>query len=461
MILLEFQLAGFLGRFHPLVVHLPIGFLLLAGLTEIISRKRGINLNNAISLMLLSGAIAAVLAVILGWLLAGDGGYNESTLFWHRWVGVAVAALSLLAWLAKSEKLKTSSSAYQASLWGLVVLIAISGHLGGNLTHGPNYLLEYAPEPIAELLGGTQKEQVVLASDPDSVQVFQHIIAPLLESNCLECHNTSKLKGDLNLESQETILAGGDNGEVIIAGNAHESEIFRRITLRPGNKKFMPPDGRTPLSYNEVKLIEWWLNSGADFESSVLEAGVNPEMKFVLAQLYGLDTDPKSYVERAFVSAADPENFTKLSEAGFYAQPIAANNNFVEVKKKRTTDIDKSSLSLIDNVKEQVTWLHVGGADLSDADLGFLQGMDNLTRLHLENNPISDEGIKVIQGMPHLESLNLYGTQVTKEVLETLKTLPSLKKVFLWQTNVSQEEAEQIREALPEVEVDAGISLAS
>ena len=63
--------------------------------------------------------------------------------------------------------------------------------------------------------------------------------------------------------------------------------------------------------------------------------------------------------------------------------------------------------------------------------------------------------------MPHLESLNLYGTEVTKDVLETLKTLPSLKKVFLWQTKVTQEEAQQLQEALPEVEVDAGISLAS
>ena len=461
MIFLEFQLAGFLGRFHPLVVHLPIGFLLLAGLTEIIARKRGANLNSAISIMLLSGAVAAVLAVVLGWLLATDGGYDVSTLFWHRWLGVAVAAISLVAWLAKSERLKTTSKAYQLSLWALVILIAITGHLGGNLTHGSNYLLEYAPEPISQLLGGTQKQQVVLASDPDSVKVFEHIIMPLLESKCLECHNSSKLKGDLNLESQEAILAGGDNGEVLVAGNARESELFKRITLRPDSKKFMPAEGKTPLSYNEVKLIEWWLNSGADFENSVLEAGVDPEMKFVLAQLYGLDTDPKSYVERAFVAATEPENLTLLTEAGFYAQPIASNNNFVEVKKKRTTDIDKASLALIGKVKEQVTWLHVGGAELTDEDLSFLDGMNNLTRLHLENNPITEEGIKVIAGLPHLESLNLYGTQVTGEVLETLKTLPSLKKVFLWQSEVTPAEVEQIQEALPEVEVDAGISLAS
>jgi hypothetical protein len=67
----------------------------------------------------------------------------------------------------------------------------------------------------------------------------------------------------------------------------------------------------------------------------------------------------------------------------------------------------------------------------------------------------------VIHGLPHLESLNLYGTEVTADVLETLQTLPSLKKVFLWQTKVTQEEAEQIQEALPNVEVDAGISLSS
>ena len=459
MIFLDFQLAGFLGRFHPLVVHLPIGFLLLGGIVELIARKRGINLNSAISLMLLCGAVAAILAVGLGWLLASDGGYDDSTLFWHRWVGVGVAVVSIVAWLAKTERLKLSSKLYQASLVVLVSLIAITGHLGGNLTHGSNYLLEYAPEPVSNLLGGTQKQQVVLASDPDSVMVFNHIIAPLLESRCIECHNSTKMKGDLSLEDMESILAGGDNGDVIQAGSSHESEIFKRITLQPDSKKFMPPGGKTPLSYNEVKLIEWWLDSGADFENSVLEAGVDPGMKFVLAQLYDLDTDPKSYVERASVAAAEPEKLNLLVEAGFYAQPIASNNNFVEVKKKRTTDIDKSSLKLIGEIKEQVTWLHVGGADLTDADLSFLEGMDNLTRLHLENNPITDQGLKVIEGLPHLESLNLYGTEVTVSSLESLKTLPSLKKVFLWQTKVTPEEAEEIQTALPDADVDAGISL--
>lgn len=460
MIFLDFQLAGFLGRFHTLAVHLPIGFLLLSGLVEIVARKKEVNLNNAISIMLLSGAIAAILAVGLGWMLASEGGYDESTLFWHRWLGVSVAVVSVLAWLTKIGKLKLSSKVYQGSILILVLLIGITGHFGGNLTHGSNYLLEYAPEPISKLLGGTQKQLVVLANDPDSVKVFEHLITPLLQRRCVECHNSSKMKGDLSLEDQESILAGGDNGEIIIAGNAHESEIFNRITLRPDSKKFMPNGGKTPLSYNEVKLIEWWLDSGADFENSVIEAGVDPEMKFVLAQLYGLDTDPKSYVERASVAAAEPESLTLLTEAGFYAQPIAANNNFIEVKKKRTTDIDKSSLQLIENVKEQVTWLQVGGADLNDADLLFLKGMDNLTRLQLENNPITDEGLKVIEGLPHLESLNLYGTEVTGGLLESLKTLPSLKKVFLWQTNVTAEEAEEIQAALPNAEVDIGISLA-
>ncbi len=461
MTLLEFQIAGFLGRFHPLVVHLPIGFLLLAGIAEIIARKRAINLDQGISLMLLSGAVASVVAVVLGWLLAADGGYDESTLFWHRWAGVAVAVVSVAAWLAKSGKLTLASNTYKASLWGMVVLIAVTGHLGGNLTHGPNYLLEYAPEPVAQILGGSQKQHIVLADDPDSVRVYQHIIAPLLEAKCLECHNDAKVKGDLNLASPEAMLAGGDNGDVIVAGNSHDSEIFKRITLRPDSKKFMPPGGKTPLSYNEVKLIEWWLDSGADFENSVIDTGVDPEMKFVLAQLYGLDTDPKSYVERAFVEATEPENLSSLVDAGFYAQPIAANNNFIEVKKKRTTDIDKSSLKLMDKVKQQVTWLHVGGASLTDQDLTFLEGMGNLTRLHLENNPITEEGLKVIEGLPYLESLNLYGTDVTGGVLETLQSLPSLKKVYLWQSKVSPEEATQIQEALPDVDVDIGVNLSS
>ena len=94
--------AMFLGHFHPLVVHLPIGMLIMAAILEWLSRKKNLQtLQPAIAPILLTGSLTAVLSCIFGYLLSSSGEYNEDTLFWHQWMGIAVAAVSLLAWYLK------------------------------------------------------------------------------------------------------------------------------------------------------------------------------------------------------------------------------------------------------------------------------------------------------------------------------------------------------------------------
>ncbi len=460
MMLLEFDLTGFLGRFHPVVVHLPIGILFLVIALEFLRDKLNIT-SGTISWILIAGAMTAAISAALGWLLAEGGGYGGDTLFWHRWLGISVAVIALLAWWINVYGKFSSVWVYKGMLIALAVIIAITGHLGGTLTHGPTYLLEYAPAGLSRLLGGGAQQEVQLASDPDSVLVFDHLIKPILDSRCVECHNADKKKGDLNLESVEAMLEGGDGGEVIQPGLALESELFKRITLPVDHKKFMPADGNAPLNYHQIQLIGWWLDAGADLESSVLQTGVPEEIRFVLAQNYGLDSDPKPYVERAFVPPANTEILEKLQTAGFFAQPLASNNNFIEIKKKKTAPVEKQSLALLSSVAEQVAWLTLSEADLQDEDLSVLSELENLTMLRLDNNPISDAGIKSIAGLAHLESLNLYATGITGESLEVFQSLPSLKKLFLWQTAITPEQVTGIEEALPEVDIDFGWELES
>ena len=459
-ILLDFQLFPFLGRLHPLVVHLPIGFLIIALLMEYISRKRSVNIDFAISLSLLAGAISAVMAVAFGWLLANDGGYAEGTLFWHRWLGIGVAVGSILAWAIKSNKLSLKMAHYSGLMIVLLFMITVTGHLGGSLTHGSDYLLEYAPQPISKLLGssaGGSQEQIL--DDPDSTKVFAHIIQPLLKKNCVECHNSSKMKGDLDLETQESILAGGEDGSVISVSNSYESELFRRITLPKSSKKFMPTQGRTPLTYNEIKLIEWWINSGADFEASIAEAGVTDDIKFVLAQNFGLTLERKSYIEKVEVTQLPEAELEKIEAAGFYANQIAANNNFIEIRKQHNAEIDKQSMNLFKNASEQITWLDLSNAAVEDSYLQSFGELKNLTVLKLAQNPITDEGVKALEGLPHLESLNLYGTQVTAAALESFKTMPSLRKLYLWQTKITADDLTLIKKDLPNLDIDIGYEL--
>ena len=91
--------------------------------------------------------------------------------------------------------------------------------------------------------------------------LYTHFIQPILKEKCLSCHNPNKKKGGFNLNSLDSLLAGGENGDVVVSGKPLKSEMLRRITLNPSSSKYMPPSG-TPMSYNEIKLLEYWIRSG-------------------------------------------------------------------------------------------------------------------------------------------------------------------------------------------------------
>jgi hypothetical protein len=62
-------------------------------------------------------------------------------------------------------------------------------------------------------------------SDPD----FGRDIVPILENNCLRCHNTAKSEGGLLLESYEDVMRGGDSGVAVVAGKPDESPLLLQV----------------------------------------------------------------------------------------------------------------------------------------------------------------------------------------------------------------------------------------
>ena len=144
----------FLGRFHPLLVHLPIGFLLLAAILELLSRifkSKFNNLDSAISISLFCGGLGAIGSAILGYLLSDGGGYEANTLFWHKWLGISLGFLSFIGWAVKVGYIKFLQGSSSLIAGTLVIIVSITGHLGGNLTHGSDYLFVYAPQIIQKI----------------------------------------------------------------------------------------------------------------------------------------------------------------------------------------------------------------------------------------------------------------------------------------------------------------------
>src|SRR5262245_8124946 len=62
----------------------------------------------------------------------------------------------------------------------------------------------------------------VAALKRETVVDFESEVLPFLKNNCLACHNQTKAKGGLNLETPQLILKGGDTGPAVVPHKAAE-----------------------------------------------------------------------------------------------------------------------------------------------------------------------------------------------------------------------------------------------
>src|SRR5262245_27531162 len=292
------QFVWFLGRFHVLILHLPLGILTLAVALEILVRFRPFRfLENAVAPAWIAGAISALATVALGLMHATEDSFEDmDAVEAHGWAGVTLTAVTCLiailrtrmhpvvAWPRWAGSETIGARLYRAvqpafapgaavdrgydKLWGVpvaatVFLMFLTGHLGGNLTHGDTYLLQYAPGPVRVLAGlpadaGPRPKPQDLAS----ADIYLDVVQPGLEQRCLSCHNNSKRSGGLSMAAYETLMKGGSKGAVITPGNPTASNLFHRVNLAPTSSDFMPKDGKTPLNKNEIAAIGWWISQG-------------------------------------------------------------------------------------------------------------------------------------------------------------------------------------------------------
>jgi hypothetical protein len=103
-----------------------------------------------------------------------------------------------------------------------------------------------------------------LAEGPDFVALVQ----PILERNCVRCHNADKTKGGLRMDTYEALLKGGDEADAVVPGDPSKSELLVRIHLRPIDEGVMPDEGQA-LSREEVELLDEWVKTGATWPSGI------------------------------------------------------------------------------------------------------------------------------------------------------------------------------------------------
>jgi uncharacterized membrane protein len=250
----------FLGRFHPLLVHLPIGFLvLLVGLESLARLRRYRGANACAGYVLVMLVPAAVVSAGCGWLLSQSGEYEGELLRLHRWLGFATALLCGLVALCHWRRW---TRAYLIFLYLSAVVLGLTGHFGGSLTHGSDYLAHYAPSLIKALMGRTGAQ--VDRGMPDSGSgVFVSEVQPILQARCGACHTAQRRKGGLRVDSIESLIRGGEDGPAIVIGDAATSLLMKRLLLPLDDDGHMPPGGKPQPKPSEIAVLRRWIDEGA------------------------------------------------------------------------------------------------------------------------------------------------------------------------------------------------------
>lgn len=450
----------FVGRFHPMIVHFPIALLVLAGAMEVgASFLRALRpLRRATPPILIAGAASAIGAVIAGYLLSREGQYDDSLLTPHKWLGIAVAvaasATAILSLAQRGQRAGRARVVYRASLGATVGALLVAGHLGGSLTHGPEYLTEYLPAPV-RLAFGMAPDATFQIADIDSAIVYRDLVAPILDRRCNACHGEGRAKGGLRMDSREGILAGGEDGSVVAAGSPDDSELYRRITLPPGHKHAMPPNGAPPLPVGDVELIRWWIANGASFDQRVADV---KEVPTSVLTTFGRIAPPRA-AERAGVYAIDvaPASAAAIAavrRTGARVESISRDLPLLHVSTVNVRDsFGDAELRRMLPVADQITSLDLAGTRVSDAGMSAIAGMRNLTRLDLANTAVTDAGARQLSGLTRLEYLNLRRTRVGDSTLRALQEMPSLRRLYLWEASVTDAGIDALRAVNPMVRV--------
>lgn len=271
-----FKPVALFGRLHVLVVHFPIALLTVLAVMEVLRwRRRDTGGDRTVTLLAVLAALGSIAAIAMGWVQAGDGGgegRGAQLLEWHRWLGVITGVFAVgVAVVALRRQLSDSPAltfTYRALLLPAAALVGLTGHYGGAVVHGEEYLEDTLPEfmrgKFPPYAAQADKEvDVALPADPKTKIDFWRDIDPIFKKSCYECHDAKEQKGDLRMDNRAALLKGGEDGPGFIVGDGRKSAIVTR-SLGEGDDPRMPKK-KPPLSANQIELIKRWIDQGAEW----------------------------------------------------------------------------------------------------------------------------------------------------------------------------------------------------
>ncbi|MBL6648546.1 MAG: DUF1592 domain-containing protein [Flavobacteriaceae bacterium] len=244
----------FIGRFHPIILHLPIGGLISLFVMEIVNSSRPtLKLDSACSILLWFSVITVMPSAILGFMLGSSGNYDDELLNLHKWLGWLTALVCVWSLYFNSKSKKT----YRVFLYTNVLFLSFAGHFGGQLTHGKDYLTKYMPLGMKKAFNiDDERNYLVVDRKIDSFSndatYYANQIKPIVENYCYKCHGQEKQKGDIRFDNIDWDMVNGFDAE---KWNMMLNEI---------NLGEMPPSDQSQLSDQDRRILVDWITENLD-----------------------------------------------------------------------------------------------------------------------------------------------------------------------------------------------------
>ena len=435
----------FVGRFHPLILHLPITliFLLVPFSIFVYARNDKEEFEKIFNLSLYYITLITTLTAILGIFLATGENYNSESLVYHKWLGVSIAFFCHLMIYIRNWS-KQNKLTWNALMSVAIIMIVATGHYGGTLTHGEDYLT---------LNNKIETNKKVLFSTDTTL--FAGGIQPILNEKCISCHNSSKSKGGLNMQDLDHILKGGKSGAIWVAGNPEKSQIIERLLLDINDEKHMPPKGKTQLSIDELNLFSEWIKAGADYNMQYASLSEKDTLHKILENL--VSTQPKNEITKIYnFKAISSDLIEKLNSPFRRILPISVNSPALSVKFYLKEKFNMNLLNECKQIADNIVELNLSGMPVDDEVFKIISTFSNLEKLNLNATGITGKGINQLAACKKLEQISITTTGVGLAEVKSLERMPSVKNIFIWNTKITEPDLASLKKSSPGINWNFG-----
>jgi hypothetical protein len=445
-----------LGKMHPMVLHFPIvlGCMIGGYLFFTNHIKKHITILQIGSIV---NAASATIVAILGVFLSKQDTYDTQIIFWHQWGGISIAYLSwLLMYLIESNASFQNHYRFRMSFAiGYLIVIFFFTHKGAQLTHGVR-VLSWPENKV------TETASIQNIKIDSNATIYERAIGPILQQKCVSCHGPEKIKGNLLLNTPENILKGGKDGNILIAQNGKAALLFERIHLPITDEKHMPPEGKTPLTKEELMILSAWIQAGGNLQLKMNAIAKNDSL-FMLANQYQPQIgNPMNNSKRGNGMERSFDDLPNLNE--YNSNYCTANYSYhggrdIEVSFYQSKFYTHDNLIKLKNIKDQITSLSMQNMPLKDEDILFIATLSHLKKLNLNYTSLKINQLGPLQNLKELKTISICGLPYDEIALQKFLQNASFEKVQLWSSNLTREQSNRFIQQFPKIQFTIGDNL--